>query len=54
MIAPTDDSATQSDIAAKVDIASHCQVIELDDLRDLLEPLLELLDLTVKMRLGRI
>ena len=54
MVALTDDSATQSDIAAKVDIASHRQVIELDDLRDLFEALLELLDLTVKMRIGRI
>ncbi|KAJ2967831.1 hypothetical protein NUW54_g13394 [Trametes sanguinea] len=40
-----DDRSPQRHIAAEVDIARHRQVVELDDLGDLLEPLLELLDL---------
>jgi len=41
----TNDSPTQCNVAAKVHVAGHRQMVELDDLRDLLEPLLELLDL---------
>lgn len=41
----TDDGTTKGDIAAEVDVASHSQMVELNDLGDLLEPLLELLNL---------
>ena len=41
----TDDSASQGHVAAKVHVAGDGQVVELDDLRDLLEALLELRDL---------
>ena len=40
----TDHGPAQGDIAAKVHVARDSQMIELDDLRDLLEPLLELRD----------
>ena len=42
---PTDDSASQGHVAAKVHVASDGQVVELGDLGDLLEALLELRDL---------
>jgi len=40
-----DDGAAEGDVAPKVDVAGHCQVVQLDDLGDLLETLLELLNL---------
>ena len=36
---------TQRHVSPKVNVSGHRQVIQLDNLRDLLEPLLELLDL---------
>ena len=41
----TDDGAPQGDVTSEVNIAGDGQVVELDDLRDLLESLLELRDL---------
>lgn len=41
----TDDGATQSNVAAKVDITGDSEMVKLNDLGDLLEALLELLDL---------
>lgn len=41
----TDDGATQSNIAAKVNVTGDSEMVELDDLGDLLETLLELLNL---------
>jgi hypothetical protein len=38
-------SPTQRHVSPKVDVPSHRQMIQLEDLGDLLEPLLELLDL---------
>lgn len=41
----TDDGPAQRDVPSKVHVARHGQVVELDDVRDLLEALLELRDL---------
>ena len=41
----TDNSPTESHVPPKVHIPRHRQMVELDDLGDLLEPLLELRDL---------
>lgn len=41
----TDDSSTKCDVTSKVHISRHSQMIQLDNLGYLLEPLLELLDL---------
>jgi hypothetical protein len=41
----TDDRTTKRNVTPKVDIAGHCQMVELDDLWNLLETFLELLDL---------
>ena len=41
----TNDCAAQRYVAAKIHVASDSQVIELNDCRNLLEALLELLDL---------
>ena len=38
----TDDGAAQGHVAPKVNITSDSQMVELENLRDLLEPLLEL------------
>ena len=40
-----DHGPAQCYVSPKVNVSSHRQVIQLDDLGDLLEPLLELLDL---------
>jgi len=41
----TDDSSTERNVAAEVDVTRDSQMVQLDDVRDLLEPLLELGDL---------
>lgn len=41
----TNYGAPQSDISAKVDVTSNCEVIELNDFRNLPEPFLELCNL---------
>ena len=41
----TDDRATKSDVTAEANITGDCQVVKLQNLRNLLEPLLELRDL---------
>lgn len=41
----TDDRATKSDVTAEANITSDRQVVKLQNLRNLLEPLLELCDL---------
>ncbi len=41
----TDDGPPKSDVPPKVNITSNSEMIELDDLRDLPEPLLKLGDL---------
>ena len=41
----TDDRATKSDVTAEANITGDCQVVKLQNLRNLLEPLLELCDL---------
>jgi len=44
-IGDNDDSSTKGDVASKVNISGNRQVVKLENLGDLLEPLLELLDL---------
>lgn len=44
----TNYSSTESNVASKVDIARNGQVVQLNDLRDLLEALLELGNLHTK------
>ena len=41
----TDYGSTKCDVAAEIPISHYSQMIQLDDLGDLLEPLLELLNL---------
>ena len=41
----TDYGSTKSDVAAEIPISRYSQMIQLDDLGDLLEPLLEWLNL---------
>ena len=38
----TDDSSTKCDVPAEVDVPRDRQMVQLDNVRDLLEPLLEL------------
>ena len=45
LVRDDDNCSTQCDVATEIHIASDCQVVELDDGRDLLEALLELRDL---------
>ena len=45
LVGDDDDSTAQGDVPAKVDVPSDRQVVELENLRNLLEALLELLNL---------
>lgn len=44
---PTDHSTTECDPSTKMNVARHSQMIQVDDIRDLLESWLEVSDLTM-------
>lgn len=48
LIRNDDDSSAKSDVTPKVNVTSYRQMIKLENLGDLLEPLLELLNLHIK------
>lgn len=52
LVRDDDHRPAQGDVAAKVHVAGDGQMVELDDLGDLLEPLLELLDLLPSLITG--
>ena len=50
LVGDDDDGAAEGDVPAEVDVARDGQMIELEDLRNLLEALLEVLDLQPSVR----